>query len=378
MVVCPSCDAKNSDTAALCIACGAWIGERDPSFESPDLAPMRPPAAELLVPVRAYFINRPWFNDWVFWLAAVLTTIGGVQNLYREGTAGIFAVTSASYLSALITILFFVPLSFAVFGALPALVRWPFRQKRFNKLLTQRPQVESQGWKSDPFDSSFQRWWTGSFWSQGTRPQKGEKAGLASFLIIIGVAAAMFVAFLVGTASSGVNADPGLTNIDNGDFLNTLEEVENAESVDEFFTTSVADAYFRTTEGLNDYYAVQIDLENMIPQYIELQGIVNDLQASQSDLQGLITAATTQEMLVGASAPDVNALRDFTSAVGDFVSTRSSFYQSMEACEPLLTPGREYGLCDDDAFAIWEAPMTQTLAPLASAYQSVVDSMKSE
>jgi hypothetical protein len=205
--------------------------------------------------------------------------------------------------------------------------------------------------------------------------KKDEKVGRASFLIIIGVVAAMSIAFLIGTGSRGFDVNPGITNSDIGDFLDTLEAVESANSFDEGFATSVADAYSRVTQDLNDYYAVQIDLENIIPAYIELQEIVNSLQSSQRELAVLVTPSTTQEMLGGSSAPDVDALRDFTAALGTFVANRMNFYLKLEACESLLAPGREYGICDEDAFTRWEAQMTSDLAPLGSSYQSVLDSL---
>lgn len=339
------------------------------------LALAQPPASELLVVPRPYFINRPWIMDWVFWLPVVLTAIGGSQSLFREGSLGLRPATAFTYYTGALSILFLVLTSFFMVGVLPALIRWPFRTRSFKKRLAIAPEDEAAGWKRDPFDSSAQRWWTGSLWTRGTRPQKKEKVGIASFLIIIGVVVAMSVAFLIGTGSRGFDANPGITNSDSGDFLDTLESIESANSFDDGFATSVADAYSQVTQELNDYYAVQIDLENIIPAYIQLQEIVNSLQTSQSELQGFLTATTTQEMLGGSSVPDADALRDFTAALGNFVSNRMNFYLELEACEPLLTPGREYGICDEDAFTRWETLMTGDLEPLGSSYQSVLDSM---
>jgi len=379
MIYCPVCNSECSDSSAFCIKCGAFFGKTLlPTEEERLFLLAQPPASELLVAPRPHIINRPWTKDWVFWLPVVLTTIGGSQSLFREGSLGLGPATAFTYSSGFFTILFLVPASFFMFGVLPALIRWPFRTRSFKKRLAIRPEDESAGWKRDPFDISSQRWWTGSLWTRGTRPQKDEKVGIASFLIIIGVVAAMSIAFLAGTGSRGFDANPGITNSDNGDFLDTLESIESANSFDEGFATSVADAYSQVTQELNDYYAVQIDLQNIIPAYIQLQEIVNSLQTSQSELQGLLTATTTQEMLGGSSAPDVDALRDFTAALGNFVSNRMNFYQELEACEPLLTPGREVGICDEDAFARWETLMTGDLEPLGSSYQSVLDSMKSE
>ncbi len=383
MIVCASCSTENSDSAALCVKCGEWFRSQEVSAESERLASAQPPAPELLKPPRPYFINRPWLKDWVFWLPVVFITVGQARASYREGANGLGAATGFTYSTGVTTILALVPLGFVVFGVLPALIRWPFRKRRFNKLLAIRPDDESEGWKRDPFDPAAQRWWAGSFWSQGTRPQSDEKVGVASGLIIAGVFAVLFLAFLFGTGNRGFGGDPDLANVDVQELLNTVDPgVLAGMSADQVFATAVADAYFRTRDGLNDYYAFETtettETSDLISQYIELEAILIDSEASQSDLQRLVTPATTQEQIGGARAPDVNALRDFTVAMGEFVSTYLGYFDALEACEPLSAPGREYGFCDDDAFTIWEAPMTQTLAPLAASYQAVIDSMKPE
>jgi len=363
----------------MCIKCGAFFGKpTPPTAEAAMLALAQPPAPDLLKPLRPYFINRQWLTDWVFWVAVVLVSVGGARNSYREGANGLLEATSATYISGVFTILFMVPIGFIMFGVLPALIRWPFRKRRFNKLLAIRPDDEIEGWKPDPFDPAVQRWWAGSFWSQGARPQKDVTVGAASWAVIAGVFVALFLAFLLGTVNRGFGDAPDLANVNVQSLLNNFDQ-ETLEGMNpnQVFATAVADAYFRTEEGLKDYYAFEAtDPSDPISQFIELEVILNELQASQGDLQRLLTPAITQEQIGGLPSPDVDALRAFSTAIGAFASSQLGFINALGDCEPLSAPGREFGACDENAFAIWEAPMTKALAPLAASYQKVLDSLK--
>jgi hypothetical protein len=106
--------------------------------------------------------------------------------------------------------------------------------------------------------------------------------------------------------------------------------------------------------------------------------ILIELQASQGDLQRLLTPATTQGQIGGVSSPDVDALRDFGTTMGEFASSQLGFINALGNCEPLSAPGREFEACDENAFATWESPMTKALGPSAASYQEVLDSLKDE
>ena len=389
MFSCEKCGKENSDGASLCLGCGNYIKQASGSGsgDGPDhsqvlksaLASDGPPKLHLMVPAKAYLMNRPLYTDWVFWLPVGFVCFRGIGIFYSEGAKGItqfLQMTRFELTSGIFDGLFLILTAYILLGLIPAWIRWPFRRRKFENR-SAAPTDTAEGWKPDPHNLDRQRWWASTFWSRATRPQEDAK-NVIYLGTIIGICVVMLFAFLIGAVNRGSDLNLGITNSDRGDTLDTMEATESENNFDEVLATSVADVYYRVNQEIEDYYAVQIDLENLIPAYIELGEIVNNLQTSQRELQGLVTASTTQEMLGGSSAPDVEALRDLTAALGSFVANRMNYYQEMEACEPLRAPGREYGICDDEAFTKWEARMAGDLGPMASSFQSVLDSLKSE
>ena len=310
----------------------------------------------------------------MFWLPVVLATIGGSQSLYREGSRGLGSVTTAVLISGLITILITIPLGFVVFGIIPAAIRWPFRKRKFLRLLDVQPDDVTEGWKRDPFNPSDQRWWTGHSWTQGTRPQKDEKIGAVSWAIIGGVFAIVAIAFFLGTGNRGLNTEVDFENVDIESLTSQLDLPDSAELADEMVATLLAESYGDVTRGLNDYFGVTVNPDDIFPAYRQLIVKLDTLDTYQIEMARWLGPTVTQEQIGGTSAPSLSALRDFSNELQSFIQVRQSFYAALEACEPLTASGRVFSDCDEAAFNSAESTLETTNESFQLAYRSVVES----
>jgi len=331
-----------------------------------------------MIPPRPYFINRPWYTDWVFWLPVVLATIGGSQSLYREGSRGLGSVTTAVLISGLVTILITIPLGFVVFGIIPAAIRWPFRTRKFQKLNHTQPDDVTEGWKRDPFKPSDQRWWTGHSWTQGTRPQKDETIGAASWAIIGGVFVIVAIAFFLGTANRGFDAPVDFDSVDIESLTSQLDLPDSAEVADEMVATLLAESYGDVTREMSDYFEVKVNPDDIFPAYRQLIVKLDALNTYQVEMARWLGPTITQEQIGGTRAPSLSALRAFSKELELFIQVRQSFYAALETCEPLNASGRLFSDCDETVFNLAEGTLETTNESLQLAYRAVLESMPNE
>lgn len=378
MITCSSCGNGNSDGSKLCSRCGNWIGPSNDSENQPTKVAVNPPPENQLTPPRPYFINRPWFTDWVFWLPVVVATLGGSQSLYREGSRGFGSVTTAVIISGLVTIFITIPFSFMIFGIIPAAIRWPFRKGKFQRLLDVQPDDVSKGWKRDPYNPSGQRWWTGDSWTRGLRPHKEEKIGGASWAIIGSVFAIVAIAFLLGTGNRGLTNQVDLENLDIDSIASQLEFLDSAELSDTMTATLLAESYGDVTRGLNDYFGVKVDPNDIFPAYRQLSVKLDTLDTQQVEMARWLVPTITQEQIGGTASPSLSALRAFSGDLKAFIQVRQNFYAELEKCGPLTATGRVFSDCDAAAFAAAESTLEATNESLQLSYRAVVESMPNQ
>lgn len=384
MIVCQWCKTQNSNELTLCSKCGNFLRRSETPITQDGLAAdlisgsvspkTSPPSIDLLVPPKAFVITRPWIKDWVFWVPVVLATIGGSQSLYREGSASFVPATGATYLAGLINILFLLPLSFLIAGGIPALIRWPFRKRAFNKTLRTPPNDPAEGWKRDPFLLSSERWWTGTFWSQATKPNIDTKIGALSFAVIGGVFVIMVVSFLTGISNRGVSDEPDLANVNIEELMDQLDLPDAAELADRMVELMLDQAFEDVNKDLQSYFEVQVNPDNVIAGFIRLASKTEKLDQSQKELERWLGPDVTQDDIGGLNAPSLESIREFSEALRAFIVARQSYYADLEKCEPLNSPGRVYGDCDLNAFDAAESDLEATDDALRLTYQAVLDS----
>jgi len=310
----------------------------------------------------------------VFWLPVVLATIGGSQSLYREGSRGLGSVTTAVLISGLVTILITIPLGFVVFGIIPAAIRWPFRKGKYLRLLDAQPDDVTEGWKRDPFNPSDQRWWTGHSWTQGTRPQKDEKIGAVSWAIIGGVFAIVAIAFLLGTANRGFDAPVDFDNVDIESLTSQLDLPDSTELADEMVATLLAESYGDVTRGMNDYFGVTVNANDVSPGYRQLSSKLDTLDTYQVEMARWLGPTITQEQIGGTNAPSLAALREFSTALELFIQVHKNLFAALGNCEPLTAPDRKFIDCDQAEFDAAKSASETSTESLQNEYRAVVES----
>lgn len=115
--------------------------------------------------VKTPWMRHPLSKDWLFWvaIAVLFFSIGPLVNtlssFYPEGFSNVGV--GAAFLDALFIL---IPLPTVLIGAI-AVVRRLVKKNDFLSRLKTPPVDQNKGWKSDPLEVGFERWWTGDAWT---------------------------------------------------------------------------------------------------------------------------------------------------------------------------------------------------------------------
>lgn len=389
MQQCQSCDSEHADDSRFCHKCGAeLIAEPVSVATSPTsraaatastAEPLTPGSlpSHLLGPPKRPLFKRPLTSDWVFWVFVFFAGIGGIRNLYNTGRQYQFSDSATTAVGGLVDVSIGLLVGFVIFALIPALIRKLIRAGMDRRAFTAAPDDRAAGWRPDPLASGQSRWWDGSAWTRATKPPATTNIGAGTWWIIAGLFLAAMVAFVMGR---GAEQQADFSNVD----INSLQEevVSKSRGFDtelpvpaENPNTSLAIAiyYGDLVTAMTNYTQVPVDTDNIGQSMVNARAAFEDVETNYTLLAGALPAITTQDQL-GDPAPDLQALRNFVDALGPYVQTRMDYYSALEACAP-QTASTVWGECEFTAFDEWEKPMTNTITPVAQAFQAVIDSL---
>ena len=115
--------------------------------------------------VKTPWMRHPLSKDWLFWvaIAVLFFSIGPLVNTlsrnYPDGFSNVGV--GAAFIDALFIL---IPLPTVLIGAI-AVVRRLIKKNDFVSRLKTPPVDQNKGWKSDPLEVGFERWWTGDAWT---------------------------------------------------------------------------------------------------------------------------------------------------------------------------------------------------------------------
>jgi len=389
MVACSRCGADVASDSKFCAQCGAEVegsgavgGGATVVTDPPAAAdPVVRPEAAMLAPPRRPLFRRPLTSDWVFWLFVVLAGIGGTQNAYRSGQGYGFSSPTITAVGGFIDVGVSLLIGFGMFALIPALLRALVRRVSDRRALVRRPEDASEGWKTDPLNSASERWWKGDGWTRAVKPERSKKVGSTAWWIFGGLLAVMTVAFLLGRSSDPA---PDFSNVDvdalreqvQGDTRQFLDEpLNDSDSTGEANpnTALAVGTYFSAlVESITAYSQTPVDIQDVEASMVDARAAFEDVETNYTLLSGALSQVTSQQEL-GPGAPDLGDMRAFVDAMGPYVQTRLDYYAALDECGPMTTT-REWGDCELAAFDIWEKPMVDTIPPVQTAFETLLES----
>lgn len=339
---------------SFCVSCGAEVFSGSVKCIKCSLGIAPPVSREQSKPARRRLFVHPITKDWTFWLFLVFAVLGGVQTNYRQGSMNSTGNSAGGVGAALIDVVFLTSLSLALTflfcATLPAFIRKLFYLSGDRRALGIHPPTDSGGWHQDPLDSRRQRWWNGQIWTQATLPgmrlfNTGSKL-LASVIVL-----ALFVAFGVGIAS---NSSKNSTNSSNA-------------------TMMVNVAFQDLAEAAQKFNSIQINPNDPLGNISEVRDAYLDIEMNYTLLKGALGSVTSQ-LELGTGAPSLESLNAMISAMGPYVQIRSDYFAALEQCSPIVS-GRDVTDCDLDVYADYERSLINSIAPVATTWEAVFESI---
>ena len=417
---CGACGSAGEAGDVLCRHCGAalkhgaWVsGDAEPSgtaneatsgeddvdaglavdeaeLRSPTAAPVTSGAPEpspklVAMPPKRTLLDRPWTSDWVFWVVVGFAVLG-VQSVYRTGQGYLFTDGATLLIAGTIDIVVWMLIPVLIIGLPAVAIRSAIQRSNDKKALATIPSDTGAGWKPDPLDTRKQRWWSGDRWTRATNPEQSTRVGSVSWWVIAGVFVVLSTAFLIGRANDPLpSSQQSLESIlEQGvtpegaeqlgdtfdDFSGSDDSNEPLGGVGDNAQIAVAVYFNDLVTAITDYTQVPANVENPAIPIIEQRQYLDDVAINYEGFSASLEAIANQEQLGGENAPDLEALRGFSDAVGPYVQVRLDLYDQLEACGP-LTAEREWGSCEFGVLADAEAPLLNTVSAVVEAYEDV-------
>lgn len=345
--------------------------EPAPAPSTPDPAPAQPPvvtqavaAAAVEVPAADTFkkakrplFRRPLAKDWTFWLFAAVAAIGSVQTVYRTGSNYAGWSTWAILTGGALDIVFPLAFSFLVFAIVPAFIRKLVFMPRDKKALREAPADLAPAWHPDPLKLAEHRWWDGTQWTKATAPQSSKKARWVAPLVVILIVIEMLIVFAAGLATGTANGGSG----------------SGGSSGQSNAALIVNASFLGLAESVQKYNNIKVDMNAPLANIAEVKTAFDEVETNYIELSGSLPAVKSQSEL-GFGAPNIDKLKALVVALGPWIQTRKDYYAGLESCGP-LTDGRQPTACDQTVFSQSEKPMVDSIGPVATAWQAVIDSM---
>jgi len=417
---CGACGSAGEAGDVLCRHCGAVLkhgagvaGDAEPSGtaseatsgedgvdagldvdEAKSRAPMAAPATSdvpepapklVAMPPKRTLLDRPWTSDWVFWVVVGFAVLG-VQSVYRTGQGYLFTDGAALLIAGTIDIVVWMIIPVLLIGLPAVAIRSAIRRSSDKKALATIPPDTEAGWKPDPRDTRKQRWWSGDRWTRATNPEQSTRVGSVSWWVIAGVFVVLSTAFLIGRANDPQPSnqqslesilEQGLTPEGAEQLGDTFDDVSGSDDsneppvgVGDNAQIAVAVYFNDLVTAITDYTQVPANVENPAIPIVEQRQYLDDVVINYQGFSSSLAAIANQEQLGGDNAPDLEALRQFSDAVGPYVQVRLDLYDQLEACGP-LTVERAWGSCEFGALADAEEPLLNTVSAVVEAYENV-------
>ena len=335
----------------------------------------------MLAPPRRPLFRRPLTSDWVFWLFVVLAGIGGTQNAYRSGQGYWLSDSAITAVGGFFDVGVSLLIAFGMFALVPALIRALVRRITDKRAFAKQPEDASEGWKTDPLNSAGERWWDGNGWTRAVKPESPRKVGTAAWWIFGGLLAVMTVAFLLGRSSDPV---PDFSNVDvdalqgqvQGDTRQFLDEPLNdggsAGEANPNTALAVGTYFSALVEAITAYSQTPVDVQDVEASMVDARAAFEDVETNYTLLSGALAGVTSQQQL-GPGAPDLGDMRAFVDAMGPYVQARLDYYAALDECGP-MTATRAWGDCEFAASETWEKPMVDTIPPVQTAFETLLES----
>jgi len=367
-------------------------------------------------PPRRTFLKRPWTSDWVFWVVIGATLIL-IPRVYEIGQGVWDQSAGTRLLEGTTAVLAVILTATAVVGLPLMLIRGLVRRASDKKKLASNPSDVEQGWKPDPLQVRRQRWWDGERWTGAVNPEDPTFRDGAGGAVVSALAvAALAVAFLLGTnvdlrtpemILQEIDDNPeqvseilaGLSDesteeviellaqqnmLENGsfpqdpegsitDFLNgesPTDTGQEATAEPDGSALAVATTFNDLITSISNYNLGSLDNDDPFSRIIEQQDAFITVEDNYALFTEALEPIKNQGQLGGSDAPDLQALRDFSAAVGPYVQVRAGLYSELEACGP-LTLEREWGPCEIDVVTDAQNAVANTALDVAEAYENV-------
>jgi len=297
------------------------------------------------------------------------------------------------------------------------LIRRLVRRASDKKKLASNPSDVEQGWKPDPLQIRRQRWWDGERWTRAVNPKEPAFRDNAGGEVVSALAvAALAVAYFIGSNVDPRTPEMILQEIDDnpervseilaGLSDETTEEVigllaqqnmlendsfpQDAEgSITDFLSggspndirddatpepdgsaLAVATTFNDLITSISNYNLGSLENDDPFARIIEQQDAFLTVEENYALFTAALDPVKNQGQLGGSDAPDLQALRDFSAAVGPYVNVRAGFYRGLEECGP-LTLEREWGPCQIDVVTYAQNAVARTALDVSDAYENV-------